>query len=75
MHPCFTGAVYRVIAIDYEGRQIGRLILGPFLPAQTVEMPASLVAIDPGLDAEKARSLLFQMPRAKSETITRLAPT
>ncbi len=73
VHPCFTGAVYRVIAIDYEGRQIGRLIVGPYLPAQTVEMPASLVGTAAGLDAEKASSLLFQMPRAKSETITRLA--
>ena len=25
VHPCFTGAAYRVIGIDYEGRRIGRL--------------------------------------------------
>ncbi len=73
MHPCFTGAVYRVIAIDYEGRQIGRLIVGPYLPAQTVDMPPSLLATEPRLEAGKARSLLLEMPRAKSETITRLA--
>ena len=73
VHPCFTGAVYRVIAIDYEGRRIGRLIVGPYLPAQTVEMPRRSSWTAAGLDAEKASSLLFQMPRAKSETITRLA--
>lgn len=73
VHPCFTGAAYRIVAIDYEGRQIGRLIVGPYLPAQTVDLPASLLATEPGLAAGKARSLLFEMPRAKSETITRLA--
>ena len=73
IHPCFTGAAYRIIGIDYEGRQIGRLIVGPYLPAQTVDMPASLLATEPALEASKAHSLLFQMPRAKSETITRLA--
>jgi len=30
---CFTGAVYHVMAIQYDGRQLGRLVLGPFLPA------------------------------------------
>jgi len=73
VHPCFTGAAYRIIAIDYEGRQIGRLIVGPYLPAQTTDMPPSLLATEPKLEANKARSLLFEMPRAKSETITRLA--
>jgi len=73
VHPCFTGAAYRVIAIDYEGRQIGRLIVGPYLPAQSVAMPPTLLATEPALEAEKARTLLFEMPRAKSETITRLA--
>jgi signal transduction histidine kinase len=73
VHPCFTGAVYRVVAIDYEGRQIGRLIVGPYLPAQTVEMPPSLLATEPHLEADKARTLLLEMPRAKTETISRLA--
>ena len=73
VHPCFTGAAYRVIGIDYEGRRIGRLIVGPYLPASTNDMPASLPAIDAEIDPATARSLLFKMPRAKSETITRLA--
>jgi signal transduction histidine kinase len=73
VHPCFTGAVYRIISIDYEGRQIGRLIVGPYLPAQTAEMPPTLLVTAPALEPDRARSLLFQMPRAKSETITRLA--
>lgn len=73
VHPCFTGATYRIIAIRYEGRRIGRLIIGPFLPAATQDAPASLAAIDPAVDATRAKSLLLKMPRAKTETVTRVA--
>jgi signal transduction histidine kinase len=73
IHPCFTGAAYRIIAIEYEGRRIGRLVIGPFLPANVVEVPPSLLKVDPGIDATKAQALLFKMPRAKAETITRIA--
>jgi two-component system sensor histidine kinase BarA len=72
-HPCFTGANYRIVAVEYEGRPIGRIVIGPFLPAQVLEMPESLLAAEPSLERAKAKSLLFDMPRAKSETITRLA--
>ena len=73
MHPCFTGAQYRIIALEYEGRRIGRLVVGPFLPAKLTEAPPSLLVIDNQIDAAKARSLLLRMPRAKDETITRIA--
>jgi two-component system sensor histidine kinase BarA len=72
-HPCFSGAAYRIIAIEYEGRRIGRLVIGPFLPASVVEPPESLLKIDPGMDVAKMRPLLLKMPRAKPETITRIA--
>jgi two-component system sensor histidine kinase BarA len=73
VHPCFTGAVYRILAIVYDGRQVGRLIVGPFLPHAIVEPPASLLAIDPAISADRAKSLLPKMPRAKAETVTRIA--
>jgi two-component system, NarL family, sensor histidine kinase BarA len=72
-HPCFSGAAYRVIAIDYEGRRIGKLIIGPFLPPTVVEPPESLLKVDPSLDAAKIRPSLLKMPRAKPDTITRIA--
>jgi two-component system sensor histidine kinase BarA len=73
VHPCFTGAVYRIMAIDYDGRQVGRLIVGPFLPHTLNEPPAALLAIDPAIVPERVRSLLPKMPRAKAETVTRIA--
>jgi signal transduction histidine kinase len=73
LHPCFTGAVYRIVALEYDGRRVGRLIVGPFLPSSVSEVPASLERIDPALTKEKAQPLLLKMPRAKPDTVTRIA--
>ena len=72
LHPCFTGAAYLILAIEYDKRPIGRIVLGPFLPVQT-EAPPSLLTLDPGVEPERARALLSQMPQAAAETITRIA--
>ncbi len=71
--PCFTGAAYRILALAYDGRRIGRLIVGPFVPASVTEPPPELFATDPGIEKERAQALLGRMPRAKSETISRIA--
>lgn len=71
--PSVTGGVYRVVAISYDGRQLGRIVFGPFLPLAVREPPASLLGIDPELDAEQAASLLAKMPRARQETVGQIA--
>jgi two-component system, NarL family, sensor histidine kinase BarA len=73
VHPCFTGANYRILAIEYDGRRVGRLIVGPFLPNNLTEAPPSLFAIDPAIVPEQAQALLPKMPRAKAETVTRIS--
>ena len=73
MHPCFTGAVYRVLTIEYDGRRVGRLIVGPFVPTAATEPPAALLALSPEMSANDARPLFAKMPRAKAETVTRIA--
>ncbi len=73
LHGCFTGAAYRVLSLDYDGRRVGRLIVGPFLPASVSEPPPELYLVDPGISRERAIALLPRMPRSKPETITRIA--
>jgi len=73
VHPCFSGLQYRVVAIDYEARRIGRFILGPYLPADVNDVPTSLLDIDEAVDPTRARSLLVKVPRAKPETVQRVA--
>lgn len=72
-HPCFTGAMYRIVGLDYDGRRLGRVILGPYLPLEVKEVPRSLLKIDAGVDPDKAKELLPKMPRARADTVTRIA--
>jgi two-component system sensor histidine kinase BarA len=71
-HPCFTGAVYRIVPILYQGRSVGRIVLGPYLPADTREVPAALLAVDPGIEQHEARDRLAQLPRVRTETSDRI---
>lgn len=73
VHPCFSGNSYRIFLLEYDRRPIGRLIIGPYLPQATQEIPESLLNVDPAMDPAKARSLLTRVPRAKEETVTRIA--
>ena len=73
VHPCFTGAAYRILALEYDGRRVGRLIVGPFLPVNVVDPPASLLRLDSAIDAARATELMAKMPRAKAQTVTRIA--
>ena len=41
VHACFTGAVYRIVPCVYQGRRVGRFVIGPYLPAETREVPKS----------------------------------
>lgn len=70
---CVTGAAYRVCAISYDGRRIGRMVLGPFLPPTVREVPASLLSLDGSLDPGRLKTLLSEMPRAREETVGQLA--
>lgn len=70
--PCFTGASYRIVAIEYDQRPIGRVILGPYLPADSRDLPPSLRAIE-GIDTQEVEALRRKLPRAGSDTIARIS--
>jgi two-component system sensor histidine kinase BarA len=72
VHPCFTGAVYRVVPILYDGRRLGRFVVGPYLPAELREVPKSLLTVDQGVEPERAKSYLNEMPRVRRETAEKI---
>ncbi|RLB41023.1 MAG: histidine kinase, partial [Deltaproteobacteria bacterium] len=67
VHPCFTGAVYRIVPLEYQGRPIGRLIVGPYVPAETQGPPASLLSIDAAIDVPSVREHFDRMPRVRQD--------
>ncbi len=69
---CITGAQYRVSAILYEGKAIGRFILGPYLPPTLREVPKALFEADPGLDRKRVKALTQAMPIAHGTTVEKI---
>jgi two-component system, NarL family, sensor histidine kinase BarA len=70
---CATGEIYQVSAITYDGKRIGRMILGPFVSASLTEPPAALFALDAALDAARLRDLFRTLPRAEPDAVVKLA--
>jgi signal transduction histidine kinase len=72
VHACFTGAHYHVAALTYDGRAIGKLVLGPYLPAELREVPQRLLETLPALDPARAAELLPKIPRARVDTVKQI---
>jgi signal transduction histidine kinase len=82
-HPCFSGQEYRIVSIEYDARQVGRIILGPYAISSVTEPPPSLYAtVELGtnnddqrrlMDRDRARSLLARVPHVRAETVTRIS--
>ncbi|MEM9865686.1 MAG: histidine kinase dimerization/phospho-acceptor domain-containing protein, partial [Myxococcota bacterium] len=70
---CFSGAVYDVLPLNYQGRTVGRIVLGPYLPAELKEVPKTLTRVDPDVNKERVRDALAKMSRVRLETIDRIA--
>jgi signal transduction histidine kinase len=73
VHPCFSGAVYRIVPLEHQGRAIGRFILGPYVPAETTGPPASLSSIDRAIDVPIAHAHFDQMPRVRENVAEQLS--
>ena len=69
---CFTGASYHVVSIDYDGRRLGRVVLGPYMPLTRREAPRSLLELHPSIDRPRAIELFGKVPRAHDETVRKL---
>jgi two-component system sensor histidine kinase BarA len=72
-HPCPTGEHYLASAISYDGKRIGRMILGPFVSAELNEPPRALFSLASELDAGRLRELFFTLPRAEADSVVKLA--
>lgn len=73
VHPCFTGAVYRIVPLDYQGRPIGRFIVGPYVPAELRGPPASLTSVDAAIDERTALAHFDRMPRVQESIADQLS--
>lgn len=68
-----SGGRYRVVALEHDGRRVGRLVIGPYFPPSLHDIPASLLELEPALDLDRARQLLTVAPRVTDDAMDRLA--
>jgi two-component system, NarL family, sensor histidine kinase BarA len=71
VHRCFSGAAYRIIPVHYDGRVLGRIVLGPYLPAELGAPPDALLPLLPA--GAELGAALADMPRVRAETAERIA--
>lgn len=72
-HDCITGARYVVAAISYDGRLLGRAVLGPFRVAGRSGPSEAPLALDPAIDRaelERRFALLCELEEARVQHIT-----
>ncbi len=72
VHPCFTGAQYRIVPIVYHGRRVGRFVVGPYMPAEQQEIAPTLLNVDPGINAEEVAQRMADMPKVREDTAQRI---
>jgi two-component system sensor histidine kinase BarA len=72
VHPCFTGAVYRIVPLTYQGRPIGRFIIGPYVPSESNGPPATLASVEGTLDPGLVRQHYDHMPRVREDIAQKL---
>jgi two-component system, NarL family, sensor histidine kinase BarA len=73
IHRCFTGAIYHIVPIWYSDRQLGRIVFGPFLPADLTEIPESLLQFIREDEREQIGNALAEMPRVRDLTSEHIA--
>jgi signal transduction histidine kinase len=65
---CFSGCRYVVAPVLYQGDAIGRVVFGPFVPDDLVELPRTLTSISPDFDARRASEAMRPIRRAPQAT-------
>jgi signal transduction histidine kinase len=68
-----SGGRYRVVAVEHDGRRVGRLVFGPYFPPSLRDIPATLIELEPNLDLDRARGLLTLAPRVTDDAMDRMA--
>jgi len=70
--PCVTGARYLTSAIEYDGRLLGRTILGPFLPEGIDEPPSELLQLVPDISPSEVKASWSSLSALADEKVRQL---
>ncbi len=69
---CSTGERYAVIAMNYDGRRLGRAVVGPYLLASDDALPEAIAKCDPLIDRDRLQRAWRELPRSEDASLTQL---
>ena len=70
---CATGENYAVIALKYDGRPLGRAVVGPYIDTKNDAIPETVLKCDPLLVADRFDEAWQGIPRCEEAGVERLA--
>jgi signal transduction histidine kinase len=69
--PCFTGLRYVVMPVVWDGDEMGRVVLGPYLPEELSDLPPALAQVE-GVDLGRARVLAGRVRRMSEQKVEKM---
>jgi two-component system, NarL family, sensor histidine kinase BarA len=69
---CSTGERYAVLALSYDGRSLGRAVIGPYLRAMNESLPRVLTECDPVVAKERLEQHWQELARCDEVGMVRL---
>ena len=72
---CFTGNRYRIVPIRFDLEYLGKIVFGPFFPADLAGLPEPLVQLDSRINREELDAYAAQYRRLAEEESARIVDT
>jgi len=72
---CFCGCDYAVTPVVHQAEMVGKIVIGPYLPAELERIPSEVLEIEPNVDVKRLRDSLKSVRRLTAATVQRLAET
>jgi two-component system sensor histidine kinase BarA len=69
---CFAGCVYLVAPVIYEGDAMGKVVYGPYLPADITHLPSALLHVDTQIDPTVLSEKSSTLRRVHQATLDRI---
>jgi signal transduction histidine kinase len=70
---CFSGNHYKIVPIEYDHEYLGKIVFGPYYPADMDRLPDELLEIDPRIDRQRLAEYAAQYRRLTKESASRIA--
>ena len=69
---CVCSLTYAIAPIRFQGKNLGKIVFGPYLPSSVEEVPPKLLALDSNVKKKVIRDLLAEMRGVSKIAIKRI---